>query len=147
MLDRGGSVRMPDSLGLLFLAYLLVILPLLAMRSAPRLKAMAAASDPQAPPPVTRTRAMSSTLLMLGFLFFLAWMTGREFGFQVFAMPSLGAREIAAGVAALAACVILRSLSRAMRRREELRRHPACGLAPRTSRAWLMAIGLAIAAG
>lgn len=138
---------MPDLLGFVFLGYLLVGLPLLAMRSAPRLKRVGTPAAPGAPPPLTRMRATSSTLAALGFLFFLSWMTGREFDYPFFAVPDLGLRQIVAGIAALAASFLLRYVARALRTEPELRKHPAYALAPRTAGEWAITIALAAAAG
>jgi membrane protease YdiL (CAAX protease family) len=141
-------MQMPNALGLFFLFYLLVALPYLAVRSASHLRNMRAAwGGPGARSPLTRTRAMASTLMMLGLSFWLAWLTGRTFDYQIFAVPQFGVREIGAGLVVLGMQFGLRRLLQMTRTEEEERAHPAIQLAPRTGGEWALTVVTTLAAG
>jgi membrane protease YdiL (CAAX protease family) len=80
-------------------------------------------------------------MLSQGALLLLAWLTGRSFDYHLFLVGSLGAREILAAFAALAACFVLRSLARAFRSEEERRKMAVYLLAPRSPREWALWTG------
>jgi len=127
-------MRMPGAMSLLFLVYLLVLLPYAAIRSAGVIRAArAGVSDRPLP---SRESIWARTIVVLGFLLALAWYTGRGFGFRVFALPSLAVRDVAAAVVALAAYFGLREVSRAIRSEAERRAMLVYFIAPRTAREW-----------
>jgi hypothetical protein len=119
-----------------YLFFLLVILPFAAIRGARRFNAPAPADGaPRKRPIPTRTMMFANTSVMLTVLFALAWFTARSFGgFQIFAVPQLGAREALAGIAALAIIVGLMPVSRLMRTADELRNAPVNRMMPQGSR-------------
>ena len=129
-------MHIPGSMSLLFLGCLLVLMPWIAIRSAALLRE--GRSETAAVPLPPRESIWARTIVALGLLFVLAWYTGRGFGFQVFAVPALGLREIVAAVAALAICFGLRAASRAMHSEAERRGMVVYFLAPRTAREWLL---------
>jgi membrane protease YdiL (CAAX protease family) len=83
----------------------------------------------------------------LGFLFVLAWLTGRGFDYHFFVVRSLGTGEILAALLALAAAFGLRAVARAMRSEDERRRMTVYLLAPRSAREWALWAGTVVAAG
>jgi membrane protease YdiL (CAAX protease family) len=120
---------------LFYLFFLLVVLPFAAIRSARAFNAPAPADDaPRARPIPSRATIFANTSLMLTVLFVLAWFTARTFGYQIFALPSLGARELLAGVVARAIMVALIPVSRLIRSAEELRNAPINRMMPQGSR-------------
>ncbi len=140
-------MHLPGTMSLLFLAYLLVILPLLAYRSSARLR------DPQAKgpgatwKPLSRVDIMASTLMMLTVLFLLAWRTGWDFDYRIFSVPRFGWRELLAGLIVLGLHFALRRLLVAARTEEERRRTPARAWMPRNGREWVLGTVVSLAAG
>lgn len=141
-------MQLSDLTGLLLLVYLLILLPWAAWRSAKLTRAARAATPPGGTPAFPpRAKIFISTLIVLGMTFWLAWATGRTFGYEIFSIEQLGAREIVAGLAALAASFGLRALSRAIRTEEERRKLPVYTLMPRTGAEWVLYVATAVAAG
>ncbi len=141
-------MRFPGALGMVLLLYLLVLLPWAAWRSARHLRAARSGTAPPGARPIpSRTQIFATTLAMLAMLFWLAWITGRTFGYDIFAIPSFGLRELLAGLAAFAAQLGLRRVNRAIRTEEERRKMPVYGLLPRTRTEWTLYLVTAIAAG
>jgi membrane protease YdiL (CAAX protease family) len=130
-------VRAPSPLGCLFLGHLLVLLPLGGIK-ARRLNA-----GPR--PPITKI--WTTTLVSLVVLFLIAFVTGRAFDFEAFAVPALGAREIGLGFGALALTLGVATLLRALRSEEERRLVADRSLAPRTAREWPLYVAVCVAAG
>jgi membrane protease YdiL (CAAX protease family) len=135
----------PSFLGWCFLVWLLVLLPWLAVNSARHLRRVKA--DPGSTPLPPRTRIFAGTLIMLGILLFLSWLTARQAGFDLFALPVFGAREAAVGAATFLVYLLLRQVSRALRTPEERRKMPVYALLPRTAPEWNMYVATSIAAG
>lgn len=138
----------PTLMGGVLLVYLLVLLPWLAYRSALRMRAARSGTTvPGAEPLPPLTGILAGTLIMLIALFLLAWLTGRGYQFNVFWFETIGGREIAAGVAALAGYFVLRLLSRALRTPEERRTMAVRQLMPRTRKEWTLYLAVGLAAG
>jgi membrane protease YdiL (CAAX protease family) len=127
-------MQLPGTASLIFLVYLLGVLSWAGIRSARRLRD-ARASDAVEPLP-SRQAIWIGTLASQSVLLVLAWLTGRGFDYRIFALPSLGAREIGAALVALAAFFGLRAISRALRSEEERRAMTVYRLAPRTASEW-----------
>ena len=125
-------MRVPGGASLVFLLYLLVLLPWAALRSARRLAA-ARAGVATLPP---REAIWTGTLFVQLLLFVLAWVTAWSFDYRIFAVPSVGLREVAAGAAALAIYLGLRSLSRGLRTEQERRKMTVYAIAPRSGDAY-----------
>ena len=141
-------MKNPALLGTILLAHLLVVLPLLVWRSTRQFReARAAAPGPEAFLPVPRAQVFVSTLFMLGILFLLAWLAGRDSSYDIFRIESIGAREILAGGAALLLSLVLRKVATSMHSDEERRRMVIRAMVPRSPlERWLYAV-MAIAAG
>jgi membrane protease YdiL (CAAX protease family) len=137
-------MHMPGATSVFLLAYLLVLMPYAAIRSAGVIRAARAGTG--ATPLPSRESIWARTIVALGFLFVLAWYTGRGFGFRIFALPALGAREVGAAVVALAAYFALRAVARAVRTEAERRAMVVYFLAPRTTREWLLWISTVVVA-
>lgn len=138
------SLQLPGTPSLFFLAYILVFLPWAAFRSAQRIRA---ARDGNAAKPLpSREGVWMGVTLSQAVLFALAWFTGRGFGYEIFALPPLGPREILAALGALAACFGLRSVLRAIRSEDERRQLTVYRLAPRSPREWLLWVASVLAA-
>ncbi len=129
-------MKFPGLPSLFLLAYLFILLPLAAVRSARRLRP-ADGAQPSHPTP-TRDAIWTSTIISQGVLFLLAWMVGRSFDYEIFAIRSVGLAEIAAAAATLVFVFVLRSVSRVIRSEEEKRSMVVFLLAPRTRREWIL---------
>lgn len=127
-------MRIPGLISLLFLAYLLVLMPLAAFRSALVLREArsGAAHQPLPSRASIWTRTTGSLLALLG----LAWFTGSGFGYRPFAAPSIGLAAVLAAVATLVVYFALRAVSRAVRSEAERRGMTVFSLAPRSPREW-----------
>jgi len=136
-------MRLPGSIALFFLAYLLAFLPWLAFRSARQFRVR---DSTAAAPFPSREAIWTGTLVNQGVMFVLAWLTGRGFGYRIFAVSSFGAREVLAGLAALGASFILRTVARRLRSEEERRGMVVYLLAPRTTRERMLWVGTGLAA-
>lgn len=137
-------MRPVSALSAAFLAYLLAVLPWLAFRSATRVKAARTAGGPAVP---SRELIWLNTLVSLGLLFALAWVTGRSFGYRPFAVPAIGPRDLLAAAAAFGACFGMRAISRRLRTEGERRKLFVYRLAPRNPREWALWAATALAAG
>lgn len=126
-------IQFPNTPSLLFLGYLLVLLPLAAKRSAAAINRVEATSA--AP---SREVIWRSACIQLVFLFVLAWFAGSSFGFEIFAIGAIGVREIGLASGAFLLILALRSLLRMTRTPEEQRNLGIYRRAPRTNRelAW-----------
>jgi membrane protease YdiL (CAAX protease family) len=124
----------------LFLAYLFILLPWLAMRSTRPLRTAGSAAG------LPREAVWRSALIGQVFLFGLAWIAGRGFGFEIFAAPAMGLRDAGAALAALAALWAVFLAVRALRREEDRRRLIVFQLAPRTGREWTLWSATVVAA-
>lgn len=138
-------MHLPGTPSLVFLAYLLVLLPWLAFRSTRRLKGTREGGAQPALP--SREAIWFSTLFSLGILFLLSWLVGRGFGYEIFAVPSVGWRDLGAAVLALGACFAIRAVLRAVRPDDERRRLLVYKLVPRTGREWALKSATILAAG
>jgi hypothetical protein len=138
----------PSAVGLVLLAHLLVVLPVLVWRSVKQLRAAAAANNgPEAVLPVPRSQIFVSTILMLGVLFLLAWLAGRDYRYDVFWFESIGGRDVVAGLAAFALALALLGVNRAMRTKAERRRTTVYAMLPRSPSEWARYVVMAMAAG
>jgi len=137
-----------NAAGVLLLVSVLLVLPWLAWRSAQRLRAARTGTEaPGTPPLPSRSGIFIGTLILLSSLFLLAWLTGRSFDFDPFHIERLGARELLAGLAALAAAFGLRWVSQAIRSEAERRNLPAFAFMPHTSTEWSLYLATAVTAG
>jgi membrane protease YdiL (CAAX protease family) len=118
-----------------YLFLLLVFLPFMAIRSARIFNAPARADGaPRKRPVPSRIEIYVNTSFMLILLFVLTWFMARIFPFGIFASPNIGAREVLAGLAALALMIALIPVSRLIRSAEELRAAPINRMMPQGSR-------------
>jgi membrane protease YdiL (CAAX protease family) len=141
-------VSTPSWLGIILLVHLLVVLPLLVWRSTMSFRAArAAAEGPEAVLPAPRAQLFASSIFMLGILFILAWLAGRDAGYRIFRIESFGARELLAGLLTFAVYLGLRQVSRAMRTEEESSRMVAHAMMPRSPLEWTLYVVMAIGAG
>ena len=132
------SLRMPGAPSLVFLAYILLLLPWAAYRSGRRFRE---AQKPGASRPLpSRERIGVGVLASQAGLLGLAWWTGRGFGFEIFAVSRVGSREVLASLLALGVSLALRATVRAgLRLPGETRRQLAVYmLAPRTAHEWVL---------
>ncbi len=131
-----------------YLIYLLLLIPFAAIRSARILNAPPPA-DGSAPARriPTRMQMFNNTSLILSVLFALAWFTARSFGYKIFALPALGAREVAAGVVAQALAFALIYVGRVIRTAEEIRNLPVNKMMPQNPRETVAYSLMAVIAG
>jgi len=127
-------MQMPTPVSLVFLAYVLGLLPWAGFRTFRRIRATRAGGAAARLP--SREAIWTGTLVNQGVLFVLAWYAARGFDDRLFAVPALGLREIAAALGALAICFVLRSIARATRSEEERRKMMVYRIVPRTGREW-----------
>jgi membrane protease YdiL (CAAX protease family) len=118
-----------------YLFFLLVFLPFMAIRSARVFNAPAPADGaPRTRPIPSRTAIFANTTVMLVLLFVLAWFTARSLGYPIFAYQTIGARELLAGLVALGVMIALIPVSRMIRSAEELRNAPINRMMPQGPR-------------
>jgi membrane protease YdiL (CAAX protease family) len=129
----------------IFLCYLLVLLPAIAIRSARVFNAPADDPARRAIPPLMRIYQTTIVLLLL--LFALAWFTARTFGYPLFAIPQLGARELIAGAGALLLQFGMLFASQAARTGEERRSMPVNRMMPQSQRERALFSVVAVVAG
>lgn len=127
-------MTIPGAPSLFFLFYLLLFLPWVSFRSARRLRA--AREGAAARPP--RTAIWTGTLVSQTVLLTLAWLVGRGFGYEIFAVHPLQPRHLGAALLALAVCFAIRSVGRAIRSPEERRRMEVYAWAPRQPNEWML---------
>ena len=135
------SMHLPGFTSLVFLLYLLVVLPWIAIRGAGALRA--AREGTALRPLPSRATIWAQTIVAQVLLLALAWYAGRGFGFRIFALPAVGVRDIAAALVALAAHFGLYAVSRVAYSDAERRRMFIYFLAPRTMRerlAWMITV-------
>jgi len=130
----------------LYLFYVLIVLSWAVWRTRRRLRPAAAAQAGAAPVP-SRERILASTLVSLALLFGMSWMVADLSGIELFAVPALRLRDIAAAAAVFAGHFVLRRVALALHTREELRRSPLLAWMPRTPRQWALWVPVALAAG
>jgi membrane protease YdiL (CAAX protease family) len=126
----------------IFLVVLFVLTPRGALRSA-RLLRRAQAEGQVIP----RTRMALSTAFALAVLWFLSSINAQSREVSLFALPSLGVREIGIGLAALAILLLAIPISRAMRDEAEERRRLLYSFAPRNGREYAIFALIAVMAG
>lgn len=114
----------------LYLLLLLVLAPAMSFRSARAFNAMGRPGAPPAPP---LTTLYANSLALLALLFALAWFTARTFSYEIFAMSHVGARDVLAGVAALAFQFAMQFVSHAARTAGERETMAVNRLIPRTA--------------
>lgn len=138
----------PSLLGIVLLVHLLGVLPLLVWRSTMSFRAARAAAEaPEVVLPAPRAQVFASAIVMLGILFILAWLAGRNAGYRIFRIESFGARELLAGLLTFGVYLGLRQVSRAMRTDEERRRMVILAMLPRSPLEWALYLVMAIGAG
>lgn len=138
-------MHVPGPGPLLFLFYLLVFLPFVAIRSAQRIRA--ADRGKASRPLPSREAIWGTTVLSLVVLFVISWITGSGFGYRIFAVPALGGVDILYGGVTLVACLALREIARRIRPEEERRRLFVYRMAPRSPREWVLWVVTCVCAG
>jgi membrane protease YdiL (CAAX protease family) len=119
-----------------FLIYLLILLPWMGFRNHQKLRrqtgGLVSFSDSEL------ERIWFGTIVHLSFMFALAFVVGRGFGFQLFAFSEFSARVMLAGLAALSVCLAIRVIVRRLQNVESRRHMVVFALAPRTARQWIL---------
>ena len=136
MLPWATVMTFPGLPSLFLLGYLFILLPVAAARSARRLRSAEGTAPSERLP--SREAIWTSTLITQGALLLLAWLVGRSFDFEIFAVHNLGVAEMSAAAATLVLIFGLRQVSRAIRTEEEKRSMVVFLLAPRTRREWVL---------
>jgi hypothetical protein len=131
----------------IYLAYVLLLLPWVAFKSARAFNARLRLPGPAAALPLERIYA--NTIAMLVVLFALSWVTARSFQSErlIFAAPHIGARELLAGVAALLFYFVMMYANLTTRSPDERRAMAINRLVPRTRAAKLLYSATSIVAG
>lgn len=129
-------MQIPGTPSLTFLAYLLLFLPWVSLRSARRLRVMRGSGPADAS--LDRTQIWVSTLVGQVVLLVLAVWVGQSFGYPFFELGPLGARELAAGLGAFVLLLVLRVVARALHSAAERRALLVYALSPRTPKEWLL---------
>ena len=122
-------MQLPGVPSLVFLAYILLFLPIASLRSGRQLRAVPASA-------VLRRAIWMGSLVNLLMMLGLAILVGRSFGYPFLARPRVDAQSVLAAVVALLACFALRAISQAIRSEEERRSMLVYLLVPHTARDW-----------
>jgi membrane protease YdiL (CAAX protease family) len=130
------AMQIPGTPSLLFLFYLLFLLPWMAFKShrtvSSRPGNVVAFSDSEL------ERIWYGTILNLSMMFALAWAVGDGFDFEIFRLPAMNFRIVLAATSALAICFLIRAVARRTQTADERQRLVVFALAPRTRRQWLL---------
>ena len=118
-------MHVPGLPSLLFLFYVLIVIPVGAFRTARRLRGTGA--------PVSRLQYWRSAVLTQAFLLLLTLLVGAGFGYELFAIDRVSVVDALLTLAALAICLVLRQLSRMARSEVELRNLLVYQRSPRTT--------------
>src|SRR5262245_37228446 len=102
----------PGTPSLIFLLYILVLLPWMAFRSAGRLRALRAQMTEGTTVELPRMRIWAGTLLLMVMMFLLSYSVGNGFDYHIFALPQLGVRDVLAALVALALLLSVRWIVR-----------------------------------
>ncbi len=131
----------------IYLAYVLVLLPWVAFKSARVFNRQVRSGGPVAGLPLERIYA--NTLAMLVVLFALSWATARSFQSErlIFAVTRIGTRELLAGGGALLFQFAMMYVNLTTRSPDERRAMAINWLVPRTRAAKLLYSATSIAAG
>jgi membrane protease YdiL (CAAX protease family) len=131
--------------GWILLIWLGIVLPRGAMRSARLFNAPDDEGDTAQLPP--RKEVFLGTILVLVISFVLAWLVADAYGWDLFTVPTLGLREVAAGAVALGVMLLLRQVSDWIRSPEERRTMPIRKLIPHDRGDWALYGITAVLAG
>ncbi len=138
-----GAMILPGTPSLVFLFYVLLLLPWMAFRSSRRLK--------QQPELLAdgrvRRRVWKSTVLMLLLLLWMAAATGRGFGYDVFEVPEDVAGTVWKSLLSLAVSLLLMVGSSKLRTAEQRREMFVYRLVPGNGREWALKLLVAVTAG
>ncbi len=126
----------------IFLVVLFVLMPRAALRSARQLRL--AQSEGQ---PLPRLRIAISTMFSLTVLWFLAAMNAGAMRTSLFAVGTVGLREVAIGAAGLLLLLLALVISRRISTPEEERRRLLYGFAPRNGKEYAVFALMAVMAG
>src|SRR5690242_16332860 len=107
-------MHVPGLESLLFLFFVMIVIPVGAFRTARRLRGVGA--------PVSRLQYWRSAVMTQAFLLLLALVVGTSFGYEPFAVGALTVGDVLLTVVAIGGCLALRQLSRWLRSDAELRR-------------------------
>lgn len=131
-------------LELLFVAYVLVLLPWAAFVSSRRLDPARGTAGHEPP---TTEQVLVSTLLSLVVLLVFAWVTAAVTGAELFRLPPFDARVAALAAAAFGLHLGFLWLSRVVRSEAERRASKARAFMPRTPRQWALYAAVCVLAG
>lgn len=128
-------MELPGVPSLIFLGFLVIVMPWGAWRTARRLRSTGAG------PAVTREQYWRGGVITQLMLLTLAWLTGISWGYRIFAVDGVELIHAGYAVGALVVCLAMRAVSRSVRSGAELRQLSVYERAPRTAReqAWFTA--------
>lgn len=141
---------LPNAPSLMFLAYLLIFMPMVALRSQQRLRAIHRSMEAGLPLPEpypTRHEIWQATFFSLSIMLFLAFWVAQSFDYRWYALPENGTLTLLASVLALLLLLGLNRIVRQSRTMDERRQLFVFGMVAQTPREWSIKIGLAIMAG
>ena len=140
-------MRLHDLMAVLFVVYVLVLLPRASWRSARVLRGEPAHPGADPRPLPSRERILLSTCVSLLVLGVFAWVTALSRDWDLFWFEDLGARDLLAGGVVLAVMLLLRALLVASRDDAERRTLRAHAWMPRTPREGLLFVLTCLLAG
>lgn len=136
-------MQIPNTPSLVFLAYLLFVLPWMAIRS----KARLTANPSQLQVAAFRKRIWRSTILMLSLLLAFSIVVADTFDYFPFRSPPTAGPVLGWSSAALVACLFIFFVGRLLRSAEERRRLLVFSLKPRDTQEWILKMAVAVVAG
>jgi len=138
-----GAMVIPGTPSLVFLFYVLFMLPWMSFRSSRRLK-----QQPQLlADGRVRRRMWRSTVVMLLLLLWMAAATGRGFGYDVFEAPEDVAGTVWKSLFCLVVSLLLMVTSSRLRTAEQRREMFVYRVVPESGREWLLKMVVAVTAG
>ena len=138
-----GELRLPGTPSLVFVFYVLVLLPWLALRSTRRLR-----QNPQLLDDLrVRRRIWRSSIVMLLLLLWMATATGWGFGYSAFRGPADLPGTVSKSLLCLVACLALLFGSSRLRTPQQRRQMFVYRFVPGTGADWVLKIALAVTAG
>ncbi|MFO0885337.1 MAG: CPBP family intramembrane glutamic endopeptidase [Pirellulales bacterium] len=133
-------MNLPGTPSLIYLGFLLLFLPWIAIRSAARLKAITSTGEVDAAK--LRTTSLYSTFFCLSLILWFSWVVGSGFHFSFFALPPDLFSALICTIGGLLTVLFIRYFLRSPLPLEQKKSLLVYHLAPQTPREWLLKLAV-----